>query len=459
MRRVGIICIGFIFVVSNVFAQSESKQGEHKKDRVRKDFSYKLPKAGDFALGLDMASLVKSITNSITNAASGNPVVAFSDDFFGKYFITDNQALRMRFGININNFTDRSFVRDDAEWMRNPINGNDILQVKTVDIWKGKDSRFELGVGYEFRRTLWRVQGYVGAEIFGGLLMARDFYEYGNPMTETNQKPSTQYALNPLTTNSYRGLEAKTFGFTTGAALFIGADYFICRNLSIGAEFSLEGRYNRWGEQTMKTETWLFDKPHIAEEKVKPVVSNFGLNPTGRLNLMVTICGRKHTHKRSEKQEPEIMPVVETKQATTKEEDIDKPCYTIEEMRERIKQNKSIIGKKICAIKQVNFEFGKSVLTENDKKYLSEIVVLMKNYEQLNIKINGHTDNVGSEQYNMNLSKNRAKAVYDYLVKNGISSKRLSYEYFGLSKPMVDNDTEENRAINRRVEFEFTSQK
>jgi hypothetical protein len=122
--------------------------------------------------------------------------------------------------------------------------------------------------------------------------MERDFFEYGNAMTATNQTPTTNaFALagnmNPYTTNSYRLLDAKTFSFATGAAAFIGADLFICRNLSIGAEFRLEGRYSRWGERTGKTETWLLNEAYTAEEKVEPVRSGSGLNPGWGLNLMI----------------------------------------------------------------------------------------------------------------------------------------------------------------------------
>jgi OOP family OmpA-OmpF porin len=137
---------------------------------------------------------------------------------------------------------------------------------------------------------------------------------------------------------------------------------------------------------------------------------------------------------------------------------VEKPCYTIEEMKELIKEKKEIIGKKICAFEQITFEFGKSDLTKPSKNYLDEIVELMRKNSVLKITVNGHTDNVGTAEYNLNLSKTRAKVVYDYLVKSGISSSRLDYRYYGLTKPIVDNDTEEGRAINRRVEFEIINQ-
>jgi len=290
MRKIIVVGMVFVFAIGTVSAQ---EQQQEKKKKTENDFVEMLPYAGDWALGLNMATFTKSILNSITNASSGNPVRAFQSDFFGKYFLTDKSVLRIRLDVEINNSTERQFVRDDAKWISNPINDNPFLMEKTVDVWKRRSTGIELGIGYELRRTLWRVQGYVGAEIFGKINVTRNFYEYGNVMTELNQKPQcwyNGYHYNPNTglyDIYYRPLDSKRFGFEAGGGIFVGADLFLCRNLSIGAEFNLDARYIRWNEQTAKIETWLYDKAYTAEEKDKPVTSSFGLSPTGRLNLMI----------------------------------------------------------------------------------------------------------------------------------------------------------------------------
>ena len=74
---------------------------------------------------------------------------------------------------------------------------------------------------------------------------------------------------------------------------------------------------------------------------------------------------------------------------------------------------KSIIGKTICAIDVINFEFGKSYLDKKSCQYLDQVVNLMK-ISDFNMHIIGHTDNVGSEDFNMSLSKKRAEAVYSF---------------------------------------------
>ena len=134
-----------------------------------------------------------------------------------------------------------------------------------------------------------------------------------------------------------------------------------------------------------------------------------------------------------------------------------KSCYAFSEIEELIRTKQDIHGKKICAIKEVNFEFGSSKLTDEDKIYLHEIAVLMETNELIKIRVNGHTDNVGGHEFNMNLSRDRAKSVYEYLKSSGINASRLSFAFYGSTRPIADENTEEGRGINRRVEFEITN--
>ncbi|MFN7014845.1 MAG: OmpA family protein, partial [Bacteroidia bacterium] len=75
----------------------------------------------------------------------------------------------------------------------------------------------------------------------------------------------------------------------------------------------------------------------------------------------------------------------------------------------------------------------------------------------IKIEISGHTDNVSSDEFNLRLSENRAKAVVEFLVQNGIAKERLTYKGYGKSQPIATNDTEEGRQENRRVEFKIIS--
>jgi outer membrane protein OmpA-like peptidoglycan-associated protein len=84
---------------------------------------------------------------------------------------------------------------------------------------------------------------------------------------------------------------------------------------------------------------------------------------------------------------------------------------------------------------------------------LNEVFRLLKSNEAMSLQVLGHTDNKGGEDYNMALSHRRADAVMSYLEKKGIDAKRLEEGYFGDTRPVADNSTEEGRQKNRRVEF------
>ena len=104
-------------------------------------------------------------------------------------------------------------------------------------------------------------------------------------------------------------------------------------------------------------------------------------------------------------------------------------------------------------ISEALFDFNKYEIKPDFYPHLDEIVTVLKENPDLVIEIQGHTDNVGSTQYNKKLSENRAKAVKKYLIKKGISNQRLIAVGFGFSRPRTNNRSEEGRALNRRVEL------
>ena len=127
------------------------------------------------------------------------------------------------------------------------------------------------------------------------------------------------------------------------------------------------------------------------------------------------------------------------------------------EFREVVKNislKKVEVGSEI-ALHNIFFDYKKSDLTKESMNELNRLVKLMNQYPTLKIEISGHTDNVGDAEYNQKLSVERAKSVVDYLINNGISSARLSYVGYGLTKPIASNDTEEGRKQNRRSEFKI----
>jgi outer membrane protein OmpA-like peptidoglycan-associated protein len=103
----------------------------------------------------------------------------------------------------------------------------------------------------------------------------------------------------------------------------------------------------------------------------------------------------------------------------------------------------------------VNFAFDKYELNPESYAVLEHAVKTLKENPGINIIISGHTDNKGSNEYNQILSENRVKTVYDYLISNGISYERISKNWYGEDKPLKENDTDINRAFNRRVEIKI----
>lgn len=98
------------------------------------------------------------------------------------------------------------------------------------------------------------------------------------------------------------------------------------------------------------------------------------------------------------------------------------------------------------------FETGKSQLKGNATENLGKLAAFLKNYPDRTLIIEGHTDNVGSEDSNMSLSQRRADSVRSYLLSQGIASSRLTTFGKGESSPIASNDTSSGRQLNRRVE-------
>lgn len=114
---------------------------------------------------------------------------------------------------------------------------------------------------------------------------------------------------------------------------------------------------------------------------------------------------------------------------------------------------KEVIEKVNYAAKNVFFATGSYKLLTKSNKSLNDVAALMKADESLMLDIDGHTDDVGASDKNQILSENRAKAVKDYLVKQGVAESRLFSTGYGEDKPVADNKTAAGRAKNRRTEM------
>jgi outer membrane protein OmpA-like peptidoglycan-associated protein len=111
----------------------------------------------------------------------------------------------------------------------------------------------------------------------------------------------------------------------------------------------------------------------------------------------------------------------------------------------------------ILALSPISFNYDKATITSASQQYLRDVLAkFLKESPRVKVNITGHTDNQGNPSYNVELSRRRAKAVADFLASCGVDARRLSYEGFGSSRPLVPNTSPEGRQKNRRVEFEVS---
>ena len=125
-----------------------------------------------------------------------------------------------------------------------------------------------------------------------------------------------------------------------------------------------------------------------------------------------------------------------------------------QEITKNISMSKIIVGSKIV-LNNIFFETNKADLSQESTTELNRMVSLLKEHSEIRVEISGHTDNVGTVEYNQKLSEARAKSVVDYMIKGGITSNRMVYKGYGFSKPVATNDTDEGKQLNRRTEFEI----
>lgn len=112
-------------------------------------------------------------------------------------------------------------------------------------------------------------------------------------------------------------------------------------------------------------------------------------------------------------------------------------------------------GDKIV-LRGVNFEYDKSRLTSNAKTILDDVTDALNKVPSVTVELGGHTDSRGSDEYNQALSERRAASVRQYLIGKDIDANRMTSVGYGESQPVADNETDEGRELNRRVELKIT---
>jgi outer membrane protein OmpA-like peptidoglycan-associated protein len=107
----------------------------------------------------------------------------------------------------------------------------------------------------------------------------------------------------------------------------------------------------------------------------------------------------------------------------------------------------------IVSLADILFDFDKATLRRDVEFNLVKIATILNQFAEMKVLVEGHTDNIGTEEYNLGLSKRRAQAVSEFLVSQGVVATRLSFEGYGESRPVADNATDAGRQKNRRVDL------
>ncbi len=110
----------------------------------------------------------------------------------------------------------------------------------------------------------------------------------------------------------------------------------------------------------------------------------------------------------------------------------------------------------VIILRGVNFEFDMDRLTPDAQTILDGVADELTAYPDIQVELGGHTDAVGSDEYNQKLSERRAQAVADYLAGKGIAASRMTSVGYGEAQPVADNETDEGREMNRRTELKVT---
>lgn len=248
MKKV-ILTLGLGLCLTSVFSQSSNTE-ERMVGATTKSGQKILPQAGDFAIGIDATSLLNYVGNSFNGFGTDKSVKNDASDifsapaFYGKYFLSDNSALRVKLNIGVNGYTDKMQVPII------PNNGDEKVENQT----KYRQSIIGLTAGYEVRRGYGRLQGFFGPELSIGSMSGSVTYDYGNPLSSNN------WRSRPLSQN----LPSL---FTFGSGVFAGVEYFVAPKLSLGGEARLGFLLTNESKSKLETETWTGSSVKIETEQ------------------------------------------------------------------------------------------------------------------------------------------------------------------------------------------------
>jgi len=267
MKKLIILWIGLFVLGFSVIAQ-ENPEGTEKQCKKEKKERCLLPEKGDWAIGVDVLPILRTLGtvfwgSSGTMGFQGTPYFTGTPypnvSVMAKYMATDNCAIRMNFGVSILSSTRGFNVRDDAEFMKNPLTEATVTDYRTTGGYG-----LSLGLGAEYRVGKKRVIGIFGGDILLGHQAASNKYSYGNKMNKDNQVPtisidpefnSVYFAAS--TSNNNRRLSEKNPGsFSIGAQVTAGMEVFIAPKISLGGQVNISYVFTHNRQVRSESEGW-----------------------------------------------------------------------------------------------------------------------------------------------------------------------------------------------------------
>lgn len=158
--------------------------------------------------------------------------------------------------------------------------------------------------------------------------------------------------------------------------------------------------------------------------------------------------------------EPQLEPETELQAESLAESEAEITIVPVAEPAAQSESEAKVVEKLLQTLDLtgITFLFGSNEITPEGKLILDDVVTVLTEHREFDVAIEGHTDSVGNENLNLQLSQLRAQSVLNYITSSGIQVERLSAKGFGETLPIYDNDTAQGRALNRRIEFNVSRQ-
>lgn len=359
----------------------------------------------------------KTITTKVTIYNNGEEIESFDTDPNSGYYLTELEPGKTyRFDVEAEDYETTSE-----------------LVVLT-------ENDFEKEKNFHLKKKTTLVKGNVKNADSKEKIKANVYVMEGNKLVDTLETVNGNYEikLKPKTTYNFK-VESEDFETIT-EEVKIGKEEQIDKDFNLNPVYKLQGIVT-----DQESGQPISAVVEIYNIKTDEVIGRTNSNPgTGKYSFEI-------------KQKQNITVTARADKYLFYSENIDMNNTKTFDIQKNIQLKSVQIGASVI-LNNVKFDTGKSELRSESIPELNRLIQIMMIYPSIKVKISGHTDNVGTENYNKELSDARANAVVDYMVSKGIKKERLVPMGYGATMPLESNDTEEGKQKNRRVEAEILSE-